>query len=172
MKKLNLLFESSYRSVNIKWHNPVKLALTWDEYNKIDQSDIFFYKIIKKRGEQYKLLYIGMSEKQLIHKRLFNKDHKIKQQILKEENNKWVLYSCLGELVQTNDENDSFNWSKKNIHLIENMLIITHSDFENLTNKKNIRWFSSNYAWIKIKNTGFLKDGMYKTVTYGPCTTE
>lgn len=171
MKKLTQLFENSYESVAIKWHSPVRLAENWEEYSKINQTDIFFYKIIAKRGEKYKLIYIGMSEKQSIHQRLYNKDHRLKQQIMKENNNGWVLYSCLGELKKTKDENDSYEWSKNNVPLIEKMLIITHSDFPSLTNKIGINWFSCN-AWIKIKNTGFLKDEMYKIITYGLCSTE
>lgn len=170
MKKLSQLFEYAYADVNINWHNPVKLAENWEAYSKIDQDNIYFYKIVAKRGEKYKLIYIGMSEKQYIHDRLYNKDHQLKQKIMKEMNNGWVLYSCLGELKDYTD-NNQLNWTRKHIALIEKMLIISHSDFPSLTNKKGINWFRSG-SWVKINNTGFLKDGMYRILTFGLCFSE
>jgi hypothetical protein len=170
MKKLIQLFDYLYQNVTIKWHKPVKLPIGRRALFDQDQTDVFLYKILAKRGEIVKLIYIGMSEKQNIEDRLYNKDHQVKQEFMKEENNGYVLYCSLGEFVQNGDDTSSFRWSKKHVKLIEKMLIISHSDDHPLINKKGISWFGTDKEWIQIKNTGYLKDGMFKVVSYGLST--
>lgn len=167
MRKFNQLFDHSYKNIHIKWHRPIKLIDNRELYKDLDQDNIFLYKIVAKRGNNYKLIYIGMSEKQQIQARLYNKDHKLKQQFFKEQNNGWVLYCSVGEFIISDDDQTSFRWAKRKVSLIEKMLIITHSEFPSLQNAKCINWFSSEKAWLTIKNSGFVKDGMYKTVSYG-----
>lgn len=166
MRKLTQLFDYAYKNVNIKWHRPVKLEDNWKYYSDINQDDIFLYKIVAKRGEKYKLIYIGMSERQTIQSRLYNKDHQIKQQFYKEENNGWVLYCSVGEFFSLDNE-ASNKWAKHHVKQIEKLLIITHADFPSIQNIQGTRWFYPNKAWINIKNSGFIKDGMFKIISYG-----
>ena len=169
MNKLTPIFTDSYRIVDIKWHHPIPLVESQKELRKIDQDNTFLYKIVAKRGAKFKLIYIGMAERQTIHLRLYNKDHQIKQSLMKEENNGWVLYVSIGEFLKKEKYESSFRWAKKNIKIIEKLLIVTHSEVEYLHNKKDVKWFNSG-SWIQIKNYGFRDDKMYKTINYGPST--
>jgi len=85
---------------------------------------------------------------------------------MKKNNPGYVLYVYLGEIQNSNTY--SYNWAIKHIPTIEKLLIISHSEFSHLENKKSIGWFSTG-EWIKIENSGFRNDGMYNVLTYGPC---
>jgi|GEM_PF-4277070 len=160
------LFDEGIAHVRIKWSKPFPLNDDWSVLSKIDQSHIFLYKIIATRGDNHKLLYIGMSEKQAIEKRLSQKDHLTKQQQMREANKGWRLQYCLGTYVYHTQNGVDVPWALKNIRLLEKLLIITHSDIATLTNKVGVNWFSTG-AWVRIYNSGFLKDGMKKEVAYG-----
>lgn len=167
MNRFTKIFPESFYNVHILWDKtPVKLTENWAYLSDKDQSNIFLYKIFAKRGDKCKLIYIGMSQNQSIQMRLYNKDHQLKQKFMREQNKGWVLYVSTGEYVNPDEDDESFKWSKKNVSIIENLLIIGHSHMESLINKKNVRWFSSGY-WITIYNKGLLRDGMHKTLSYG-----
>jgi hypothetical protein len=171
MNRLYPIFKYSYRCIEIKWHKPILLQDSKMHLIGLDQTNIFLYKIVAKRGDQYKLIYIGMTEKQWIEKRLYNKDHQVKQQFMKEANNGWRLHVSVGEFVKDDEFLVDFSWAKRNIKIIEKLLIIIHSEFKSLHNKKEISWFSTG-TWLEIKNKGFLKDGMCKLICYGPTTNQ
>jgi hypothetical protein len=166
MKNYTQLFPDAFFEVHIKWSNPVRLTENWGHLSSIDQENIYLYRILAKRGDKYKLIYIGMTEKQEVHKRLYNKDHLQKQGLMKEQNNGWVLYLSVGEYIVKNDDFESFQWAQNNTKIVEKLLILSHSEVKSLVNKKGIHWFSSG-AWITIINQGFLKDGLMKTISYG-----
>jgi hypothetical protein len=166
MKNYSQLFPDAFNEVHIKWSNPIKLSQNWEHLSLTDQTNSFLYRIVAKRGEKYKLIYIGMTEKQSIHERLYNKDHQLKQQFMKESNKGHVLYVSIGEYIQKNEEIKSFKWAKNNTKIIEKFLIVTHSEIKSLINKKNINWFSTG-AWLTIRNHGFLKDDLLKNISYG-----
>jgi hypothetical protein len=169
MNRLYPIFKDSYRCIEIKWHRPIKLQNSKLQLKELNQTNMYLYKIIAKRGPKYKLIYIGMAQKQFIHHRLYNKDHQLKQQFMKEENNGWVLHVSVGEFIKNEDLLNDFNWAKKNIKIIEKLLIIIHSEFESLQNKIAVSWFTTG-TWLQIKNRGFLKDQMSKLICYGPTT--
>jgi hypothetical protein len=166
MKKLAEIFPDSFFRVSIKWHKPVLL----DELSKLDNLDqhsCYLYKIVgkhKTKEDDYRLIYIGMTEKQLIHYRLSNKDHLEKQKEMKKQNRGYELYCSVGEFVDIG-EKKHMDFSVKNVKSIENILIVSHYNY-NLYNKRDKEWFSSGF-WICIKNEGFLKDKMKKTISYG-----
>jgi hypothetical protein len=70
----------------------------------------------------------------------------------------------VGEFVDIG-EKKHMDFSVKNVKSIENILIVSHYNY-NLYNKRDKEWFSSGF-WICIKNEGFLKDKMKKTISYG-----
>ncbi len=107
MKRLNQLFDHSYRYVTIKWHKPVLLPKCKKAEFEIDQKNIFLYKIIGKRGDTCKLFYIGKSERQNIEDRLYNNDHRLKQEVIREKNKNYALYCSLGEFIEIEDDRKS-----------------------------------------------------------------
>lgn len=166
MNRFTSTFPDAFFEVYIRWTKPVKLAENWEGLSQFDQTNIYLYRIVAKQDDEFKLLYIGMSENQFIQQRLYNKDHQLKQAYMKKQNRGWVLYVSLGEYVLTNEDKKSFKWAKTNTRILEKLLIITHSNFPSLVNKKNVNWFSSG-AWVTIINQGFLADGFRKTISYG-----
>jgi hypothetical protein len=166
MKNYSQLFPDAFCEVHIKWSNPIKLSQNWEHLSLTDQTNSYLYRIIAKRGDKYKLVYIGMTENQEIHVRLSNRDHKAKQGIMKDLNNGWVLYLSVGDYIVKNEDLDSFNWAVLNTKIIEKLLIISHSEIQSLVNKKGVNWFSTG-VWLTICNHGFLKDNLLKNISYG-----
>jgi hypothetical protein len=167
MKNYSQLFPNKFYEVHIKWSSkPIKLSENWEQLTKINQDNTYLYKIYAKRGDKCKLIYIGMTEAQDLHRRLYNWDHQLKQNSMREKNNRWVLYLSVGEYIIKNEDFDSYKWATKNTKIIEKLLIISHTNMPSLMNKKSINWFSTG-EWLTIKNQGFLKDGFLKTISYG-----
>lgn len=166
MKRYTETFPEAFFEIFIKWTKPVKLAENWNHISQLDQTDMYLYRIVAKRGDKHKLLYIGMTENQSIHQRLYNGDHQLKQAYMKEQNSGWVLYVSLGEYILKDEDQKSLRWARKHTKIIEKLLIISHSEFKSLVNKKSINWFSTG-AWVTLRNQGFLADGFRKTISYG-----
>lgn len=161
------IFDEGFSDVRIKWHRPTDLVDNWKYFSQVKQDNIFLYKIIATRGTKHRLLYIGMSATQRIEDRLYNKDHRAKQALMKEANKGWKLQCCLGEYVTTrNGSGIDLDWAIKHVKQVEKLLIICHSDLDSLTNRMSVNWFSSG-AWLRVYNTGFTADGMKKEVAYG-----
>ena len=118
------------------------------------------------------MFYIGKSERQNIEDRLYNNDHRLKQEVIREKNKNYALYCSLGEFIEIEDDRKSCLWPRKHVPLIENLLIIAHSEIGTLHNRNGINWYSSDRAWIMIENSGFLQEGMFKTVSYGLFTSK
>jgi hypothetical protein len=159
-------FEEDYRRVTIKWHRPVSLDNAYEKLENLNNKNIFLYKLVGKRGEKYKLIYIGMANKQFVHHRLRNGDHQFKQDYLRCINAGWKLCVSVGEFILDEDYKNDFIWAKKNVKTIEKLLIIGHVGFKSLSNEKEVNWFSTG-AWIHLINSGFREDGMYKLINYG-----
>jgi hypothetical protein len=168
MIKQNAIFPGAFNKVAIKWDKPVLLS----EINKLgnkDQDKCFLYKIVgknKKNPDDYRLIYIGMTEAQLVHYRLSNKDHQKKQAEMKKKHRGYELHCSVGEFIENYEKADLI-YSLNNIKKIESLLIVAHSGDEyKLFNKKSKNWFSTE-EWIFISNEGFLKDKMKKQISFG-----
>ena len=74
--------------VTIDWQ-PFESYNQFLQKSEEDQSDGYFYKIVGKRGNLYRLLYIGMTYKQTPTKRLKQHEKKINQ--LKEQNKDYAI---------------------------------------------------------------------------------
>ena len=143
MIKFSEIFPDSFFRVSIKWHKPVLL----DELFKLenmDQHSCYLYKIIGKhmtKEDDYRLIYIGMTEKQLIHLRLWNKDHLEKQKKMKKRNKDYELYCSVGEFIDTG-EKKHMKFSVKNVKSIENILDNKHYHIMGLPNNYNRYYLS------------------------------
>lgn len=166
--KYQPIFVDEFIHAQINWHKPVPLSDNWAEFsdwNKYNHKNIYFYKFIAVRenpsGTIINLIYIGFSSRP-IYKRLHDKDHLAKQQEAKKNNPGFKFYVCAGELLNP----DAIN--VKHVEDYESLLIYSHwnENFPKLVNKKNTLSHSVRKSII-IENSGFLKDGMYKKVSYG-----
>ena len=169
MKYQPMFIDRDYAVAKIKWHNPVLLKDNWAEFSnpeKYNHEQIYFYKFVairkSKNGDKCELLYIGYSGRD-IKKRLKDKDHVEKQLKIKLENQNYRLYVCAGEII--NFENPQLKTTEKDL---ETLLIYSHTNdqFQRIANKQNAKSHNIKTS-ILIENSGYLKDGMYKKVSFG-----
>ena len=169
MKYQPLYVDRDFTIAKIKWQNPVLLKDNWAEFSdseKYNHEKIYFYKFVairkSKAGDKCELIYIGYSGRN-IKKRLKDKDHAEKQLKIKDENQKYRLHVCAGEL--TDFVNPKNKVQEKDL---ETLLIYSHTNtqFQRIANKQNSNSHNIKTS-ILIENSGYLKDGMYKKVSYG-----
>lgn len=151
----------------VDWQNVV--TINWQNLERYDdflqksaeeQGKGFFYKIVAKRGENYRLLYIGMVYHQWVTDRLGQHGEKIAN--LKEKHKGYSINVSMGNL----DEISRKKIKKEYIKEIESLLIYSHSDlnhFPHLENKMNLYSHSVSRPY-KIVNKG--TDLMHKTVIW------
>ncbi len=152
--------------VEINWSKPVNLEDAREHFCELDQTHTYFYKIVGKRGEKFKLFYIGISERQRIEDRLNNLDHIEKQERLRLENKGYALMVSTGTYELDEEDRSQKRWNQRNVKMLESVLIFAHSEHERFANKKSRVWFTSKYAF-SVRNKGFLRDGMHRHVYYG-----
>jgi hypothetical protein len=166
--KYQPIFEDEFIHAQIKWHKPVPLIDNWAEFsdwNKYNHNNIYFYKFIAIRENtpdpRINLIYIGFSTRP-IYERLQDKDHLAKQQKAKKENPGFRFYVCAGELLNPSAKNI------KHVKDYETLLIYSHknTNFRKLINVSNALKHNIIKSII-IENSGYLKDEMYKKVSYG-----
>jgi len=166
--KYQPIFEDEFICAQIKWHKPIPLSENWAEFsdwNKYNHENIYFYKFVAVRGNNpnpiINLIYIGFSTRP-IYERLQDKDHLAKQQKVKKDNPGFRFYVSAGELLNPTTKN------KKHLKDYETLLIYSHknTNFKKLINISNAIRHNVNKSII-IENSGYLKDRMYKKVSYG-----
>ena len=153
-------FEDNRIDVVIKWEKPI----TIEEVRHLQEEkckDTYFYKIVGRHSNNFKLFYIGKCVEQFVTTRIFQKDHIQKQASFKDAHKKHKLMVSLGNL--SNQELTPTQLSN-----VESLLIYshTHDDFSYIKNKQ----CSLTHNVIKnyrITNRGFRQEGMYQTVAYG-----
>ncbi|RFZ91224.1 hypothetical protein D0C36_20015 [Mucilaginibacter conchicola] len=154
-------FEHKRIDVAIKWQKPVSL----EEVSEIEADkckDTYFYKIIGRHNNNFKLFYIGKCIEQYVTTRIFQKDHLIKQADFKEAHKKHKLLVSFGNLSEEQ------KLKPTELSNVESLLIYshTHDDFSYIKNKQ----CSLSHNVIKnyrIINSGWREEGMYKIVAYG-----
>jgi len=155
------MYQADWKRIDvvITWDKPI----TIDEARLIeDEKDTYLYKIVGRHNENYKLFYIGKCIEQKFTTRIFQKDHRLKQQEFKEAHKKHKLMVCMGRLKEDKKHKPT------EISNVESLLIFAHSSdvYPYMKNKQ----CSLSHSVIKnyrIINKGWLKDNMYKTVSYG-----
>jgi hypothetical protein len=166
--KYQPIFEDEFINAKIKWHKPIPLSENWAEFsdwNKYNHKNIYFYKFIAIRENKpnpiINLVYIGYSSRP-IYERLNDKDHIAKQQKAKKDNPGFRFYVCAGELLNPDAKNI------KHVKDYETLLIYCHKNthFPKLINLSNAISHSVHKSII-IENSGYLKDKMYKKVSFG-----
>ena len=154
-------FEDKRIDLTIKWKKPITL----EEVKNLQEekcNDTYFYKIVGRYNESYKLFYIGKCINQYITTRIFQKDHLEKQATFKEAHKRHTLLVSLGNLTE------SHNLNNDELGNVESLLIYshTHEDFSYIKNKQ----CSLNHNVIRnyrITNIGWREEGMYNIVAYG-----
>ena len=154
---------------DLNWQNAV--TINWQPLERYDdflgkdieaQGKGFFYKIVAKRGDTYRLLYIGKAYKQWVTDRLGQHGEKILT--LKDKHKNYSINVSMGNL----DEISRKQIKEEYVNEVESLLIYSHSDTNNfpyLENKNNV--YSHNVTRpYKITNKGELADGMYKTIIW------
>jgi hypothetical protein len=156
-------FEDKRIDITIKWGPPI----TIDEARDLTEDlceDTYFYKIVGRHGERYKLFYIGKCVKQYFTRRIFQRDHLSKRAGFKADYKKHKIMVSLGNIVDRKNVKDE----ERDVDNVERLLIYSHTntDFPDIGNKqcKINHNVTTNY---RIVNRGWRKDNMYQTVAYG-----
>lgn len=152
-------FEHKRIDVTIQWDKPISI----EEVKQLQQEkckNTYFYKIVGRHNNNYKLFYIGKCIRQYVTVRIFQKDHIKKQAEFKEMHKKHKLMVSLGNL--------DGDYSDTELGNIESLLIYSHTndDFSFIKNKQ----CSLTHNVIKnyrIENKGWRAEKMYRTVAYG-----
>lgn len=145
--------------IDIKWTAP-------EPINEVIAGDhdvnTYLYKIVGLHNGNYKLYYIGKCIKQNFSKRIFQKDHKLKQLTLKEGHKNHKIMVSMGQLSEDQKHKPA------EVGDVESLLIHAHAheEYPDLINKQCVLSHSvtKNY---RIVNKGFRKEKMYKVVAYG-----
>jgi len=154
-------FEHKRTDITINWKKPI----TIDEVKYLQEQkcqDTYFYKIVGRYNESYKLFYIGKCIDQYITTRIFQKDHIQKQSQFKLDHKKHTLLISLGNLE------DGEDYTKEQLSNVESLLIYshTHDDFSYMKNVQ-CRLNHNVIENYRITNKGWRGEGMYHTVAYG-----
>jgi len=152
-------FEHKRIDVVIKWQKPISI----EEVRVLQQEkckDTYFYKIVGRHNNKYKLFYIGKCIRQYVTTRIFQKDHISKQAEFKSMHKKHKLMVSQGNLEASYTDTELSN--------IESLLIYSHTndDYSYIKNKQ----CSLSHNVIKnyrIENKGWVGENMYRTVAYG-----
>jgi hypothetical protein len=156
-------FEDKRIDVTIKWEKPISIEQLKALTNN-DCEQTYFYKIVGRHGDQYKLFYIGKSVRQYFTKRIFQRDHLNKRADFQVDYKKHKIMFSLGNVIEKSHLKDETD----DIGNIERLLIYSHTNpsFKYMKNKQ----CKLNHNVIKnyrINNKGWRKDNMYQIVAYG-----
>ncbi|MBV6640758.1 MAG: hypothetical protein KI791_08570 [Cyclobacteriaceae bacterium] len=150
----------------ISWRKPI----LYDEVFQLSsaaQKKAYFYKVLGRFGQSYSLMYVGKVYKQDVSTRLLNGDHAFKRNSWQAEHKRHTLMISLGDLVSEHflDIKREKN-RERMIDDLESMLIYSHSYHLKFKNKKNIGSHRIMFEYY-LRNSGFIKEGMLRELSYG-----